>query len=211
MNDDPSHPKGASHPTRTVVRAGEGGRIRRIIGVYDADGTLRAEIGHWLSARLGRRPCALCDITHGPLLERRDWRRCRTELPVRFDTYHRDDQPREVAAAAAGRAPVVLVETATDAVHLLGPEDIAACQGSPGQLVDAILAAVARQALSWPAPLSPTVTRSSPSDPRPTAAQQPKARTTMPERVDAVADLESVRRRRAQRTRTGPDQQRKAP
>jgi hypothetical protein len=91
------------------------------------------------------------------------------------DAYHRDDQPREVAAAAAGRAPVVLVETATDTIHLLGPEDIAACQGSPGQLVDAILAAVARQALSWPVPLSSTVTGSSPPDQRPTTAQQPKA------------------------------------
>ncbi len=38
--------------------------VVRLIGVYDADGTLRGELGYWVGARLGRRHCSLCDITH---------------------------------------------------------------------------------------------------------------------------------------------------
>jgi hypothetical protein len=44
--------------------------VRRLVGVYDADGTLRGEVGYWVGARLGRAHCALCDITHSPIRER---------------------------------------------------------------------------------------------------------------------------------------------
>ena len=40
-------------------------QIVRLIGVYDANGTLSGELAYWIGARLGRRHCSLCDITHG--------------------------------------------------------------------------------------------------------------------------------------------------
>src|SRR6478735_10675397 len=74
-------------------------RIVRLIGVYDADGTVRGELAYWVGARLGRAHCALCDITHGLIRERADWKACRASLPVPFDTFHRDDQPEAVRGA----------------------------------------------------------------------------------------------------------------
>ncbi|MBM3675565.1 MAG: hypothetical protein FJW88_11600 [Actinobacteria bacterium] len=124
-------------------------RIRRLVGVYDADGTLRGELAYWVGARLGRAHCALCDVTHGLLRERRDWRACRSGLPVPFATCHRDDQPEAVRDAAGGVVPVVVADTDAGQVVLLGPDEIEACAGSPERLVEALTAAAERRSLDW--------------------------------------------------------------
>ena len=112
--------------------------VRRLVGVYDADGDAWGELRYWVGARLGRAHCALCDITHGLVRERGSWQSCRAELPVAFDTYHRDDQPAGVRAASEDRVPVVLAETDGGFTLLLGPEAIERCDGSGPALVAAV-------------------------------------------------------------------------
>ncbi len=123
--------------------------IRRLVGVYDADHTVRGELLYWVGARLGRAHCGLCTITHGVVRAKREWQEYRSALPVPFDTYHRDDQP--VAVRALGVVPVVVAETddAPPAV-LLGPAELDACGGSVDALATAIRAAVTARGLSWP-------------------------------------------------------------
>lgn len=132
-------PEAASAPT-----------VARLVGVYDADGSLRGELAYWVGAGLGRAHCSLCDITHGRVRERTDWKACRAELPVRFDTFHRDDQPTAVRSALGGVLPAVVAETAAGVVLLLGPDELAACDGSTSRLTAAIEDAVARAGLGWP-------------------------------------------------------------
>ena len=122
--------------------------VLRLVGVYDAEGTLRGELSYWVGARLGRAHCALCDVTHGLLRERSDWRACRDAMPVPFDTYHRDDQPSAVRDAAQGDAPVVLAETAVGYVVLLGPAQLEACSSSVASFSAALDRAVAGAGLS---------------------------------------------------------------
>jgi len=125
--------------------------VQRLIGVYDADGTVLGELSYFVRARLGRAHCALCDITHGLLRERADWRAFRAGLPVPFETFHRDDQPPAVREAARAATPVVVAETADgDHVVLLGPEDLEACAGSPGEMCERVAASVAAHGLEWP-------------------------------------------------------------
>jgi len=126
--------------------------IRRLIGVYNANSTLRGELAYWIGARLGRAHCALCDITHGNVRERSDWKQCRAGLPVPFDTYHRDDQPGEIREVAGSRVPVIVADTgpARGLVLLLGPDDIQACEGSPSHLSEALTQAADRHHLDWP-------------------------------------------------------------
>ena len=116
--------------------------IARLVGVYDADGTVLGELSYFLRARVGRAHCALCDITHGRVRERADWRACRDELAVPFVTYHRDDQPDEVRAAASGIAPVVLAESDRGFRVVAGPEDLEACAGSPDRLMAILRASI---------------------------------------------------------------------
>lgn len=126
-------------------------RITRLIGVYDADGTMRGELAYWVGARLGRRHCSLCEITHGSVRERPEWKTCRAGLPVPFDTYHRNDQPSTVRIAADGHAPVVVAETNSGSFVLVSPAELHACGGSIDLLVDAIERAAERAGLTWAA------------------------------------------------------------
>ncbi len=125
-------------------------QIIRLVGVYDADSTVRGEVAYWVGARLGRAHCSLCDITHGLVRERSGWRACRAGLPVPFDTFHRDDQPDTIRTALAGVAPAVVAETAGGVVLLLGPDDLDACAGSTDRLVASVEAAVGAAGLGWP-------------------------------------------------------------
>ena len=124
-------------------------QLIRLVGVYDADGSLRGELAYWVGARLGRSNCALCDITHGLVRERADWRACREGLPIPFDTFHRDDQPDTIRTALGGVAPAVVAETTTGIIVLLGSQQLAACAGSPDQLVTAIEEQLRQKGLEW--------------------------------------------------------------
>jgi hypothetical protein len=124
-------------------------RIVRLVGVYDADSTLRGELSYWVGARLGRRHCSLCDITHGSVRQRPEWTACRVGLPVPFDTFHRNDQPDPVRATAGGQSPVVVAETDTGHVVLLDAATLDACHGSIDRLVEAIGQSAERLGLTW--------------------------------------------------------------
>jgi hypothetical protein len=124
--------------------------IERLVGVYDADGTLVGELAYFVRARLGRAHCALCDITHGRVRERRDWQEQRARLPAPIELFHRDDQPEAARRASGSSLPTVLAETSDGRFHvLLSRTDLEACAGSPRRLVDAIADAVARSGLDW--------------------------------------------------------------
>ncbi len=125
------------------------------MGVYDADHTLRGEVAYAVGARLGRTHCALCDITHGRLKERSDWKECRDGLPIPFDTYHRNDQPGEVRTALDGAAPAVVAITDQGVVPLLDGVALDRCDADPVSLIAAVEAAVVAAGLLWPAIAEP--------------------------------------------------------
>jgi hypothetical protein len=127
-------------------------RIMRLVGVYDADGTLRGEVAYWVGARLGRRHCSLCEVTHGVFRKRSEWTTCRSGLPIPFDTYHRDDQPDAVRVAAEGRYPIVVAETAVGHVVLLTPAELDALNGSVDRLLESVETAAIAAGLAWSAP-----------------------------------------------------------
>ena len=124
-------------------------RIIGLVGVYDADSTLRGELTYWIGARLGRRHCSLCEITHGLVRQRPSWKLCRAGLPVPFETFHRNDQPASIRAATQDRAPAVVAVTDAGSVQLLSPAELEACDGSIDLLVAAIEHAADRLDLVW--------------------------------------------------------------
>ena len=128
-------------------------RITRLVGVYDADGSVLGELKYFVGARLGRAHCSLCDVTHGFVRERPEWRATRDRLRAPFVTFHRDDEPPNVRAATAGDLPAVLAETTSGAiVRLAGPDELGACTGSPAALAALVESTVAARGLDWPEP-----------------------------------------------------------
>lgn len=134
--------------SETLVMA-DAARIVRLVGVYDADSTIRGELAYWVGARLGRRHCSLCEITHGAVRQRPEWKHCRAGLPVPFDTYHRNDQPDEVRARVRDAAPVVVAVTEVGIVPLLDGSALEACKGSVDRLVEAVEHAALAAGLQW--------------------------------------------------------------
>lgn len=118
-------------------------RVECLVGVYDADGTLRGELAYLVGRRRGTHHCALCDITHGALRERPEWKACRDALPVPMVTLHRDEVPEALAEAIAEPPPYVAAETDTGVVVVLDKAGIEACAGDPEALAGAIRAALA--------------------------------------------------------------------
>ncbi|NCX79302.1 MAG: hypothetical protein EBW96_05275 [Actinobacteria bacterium] len=115
-------------------------RFTEYVGVYDADATLWGEVSYWIGARFGARHCSLCDVTHGLFRQRAEWKACALELTAPFVTYHRNDAPEDVRAAAAGNYPIVLGRHAGSLVVLLTNADIERYDGSPQALAAALLA-----------------------------------------------------------------------
>ena len=117
----------------------------RLIGVYNANGTLRGELSYFVKARLGAAHSALCDITHGLVRETRLG--CMPpELPLPFETFHQDDQPEDVRLATGNTAPVVVADTNTGIV-VLREAELTACEGSPEKLREALETALAQAEL----------------------------------------------------------------
>lgn len=125
-------------------------RLTSLTGVYHAEGTLRGELAYVVGKALGRAHCALCDITHGTVRERPEWKACRAGLPVPFATVHLDERSPEVAAATDGWTPCVVAHTADgQIVRLLGPDDLEACGKDPAAMVAAVERAADGTGLTW--------------------------------------------------------------
>jgi len=106
-----------------------------LIGVYDANGSIPGEIAYWVGARLGSRHCALCEITHGLVREKQEWRDCKSRLPVPFEGLHLDEIPAEMATVVAGRAPCVVAERADGSLEIVIDRDqLERCDGEPERL-----------------------------------------------------------------------------
>ncbi|WDZ87653.1 hypothetical protein [Micromonospora cathayae] len=123
--------------------------VRRLVGVYHADGGLRGELAYLVGKVRGTADCALCDTTHGRLGRRREWKDLLPELGVPVDLVHLNERSPAVRAASEGRTPCVLAVTADGPELLLGPEQLAAVRGDVTGFAAALRAAADRAGLEW--------------------------------------------------------------
>lgn len=108
--------------------------IVEVIGVYDADSTLIGEVSYWIGARLGRTHCSLCELTHGLFRVKSEWVECSRSLGVPVTTYHRNDAPADVLAAAP-EFPILMVRH-TDGLRVAaGRDDLERFAGSTSDFV----------------------------------------------------------------------------
>jgi hypothetical protein len=109
--------------------------VSNLVGVYDADGSLRGEISYWVGARFGRRHCALCDITHGTFREKRGWQEVCDSLPIPFTAVHLDERDPAVERASRGHEPCVVAVRADGSAEVaVDSEQLERCDGDPARL-----------------------------------------------------------------------------
>jgi hypothetical protein len=124
-------------------------RLRRLVGIYRADGGARGEIAYVLGRLVGRAHCTLCDITHSPVRRKAAWDRMVATLPVPFELRHLNELDPAMAALVPDResAPLVLADVDGRLEVLLGPADLEPLEGSVGAFEDALRAALVRRGL----------------------------------------------------------------
>jgi hypothetical protein len=118
-------------------------RIERLIGVYDADGTLLGELAYVAGHLLGRRSCALCDITHGRVRRRPEFDAAAATLGVPLELLHRDERSPALVLLTDGALPCVVADGGGQQIVLVDRNTLASCGKDPAALVDAIRAAAA--------------------------------------------------------------------
>jgi hypothetical protein len=118
-------------------------RIERLIGVYDADGTLLGELAYVAGHLLGRRSCALCDITHGRVRRRPEFDAAAATLGVPLELLHRDERSPALVLLTDGALPCVVADGGGEQIVLVDRNTLASCGKDPAALVDAIRAAAA--------------------------------------------------------------------
>ncbi|MGB0119851.1 MAG: hypothetical protein WBP55_02720 [Solirubrobacterales bacterium] len=124
------------------ARSDSPARIIELTGVYDANGSVSGELTYWFGARLGIRHCALCDITHGLVRSKKEWRTELGRVPVPFSAVHLDERKPDVAAASDGNEPCVVATRDDGTVEMvIGRSDLDACQGNPARLADLLIKA----------------------------------------------------------------------
>jgi hypothetical protein len=87
---------------------------KTLIGIYKADGGLAGELSYFFGHLIGVRHCSLCDITHSPIMKKRDFkeleRRIEAEFGIGFRLLHMNERTAEEERASAGREPCVLLQ-----------------------------------------------------------------------------------------------------
>jgi hypothetical protein len=117
--------------------------VTRLVGVYDADGSLLGEAAYVWGKLRGTRHCALCDITHGRVRRKPAWDRMVARLGISVELLHLDELTPDVAeAVATHRVPVVLAETVDGLRPVVRAEELDRLDGSVerlGELLEAHL------------------------------------------------------------------------
>ena len=100
--------------------------MRGLVGVYNARGGVRGELGYAVGRLLGTAHCALCDITHATVRRKPAWDTMAARLGVPVSLVHLDEVPGDVApAVAAAGTPVVLARLSEGGARvLLGPDQL---------------------------------------------------------------------------------------
>jgi hypothetical protein len=110
--------------------------MARLVGVFNAEGSLAGELRYVLGKVTGRAHCALCDVTHGwSLRGRPEFRAAAATLPLPLELVHLDERSPAVTAASEGWTPCVLLDVDGDVVRLLGPDELERCGGEPDRFV----------------------------------------------------------------------------
>ena len=104
--------------------------VDRLVLVYNSDHGLQGDLSYMVKKVFRGENCALCDITHR-VREKVEWRETRERMEVPVRVIYRDQATIAQRTAAGERFPCVLGETAEHIELVMGPDDLAACKGSP--------------------------------------------------------------------------------
>ena len=101
--------------------------LKAIWGVYHADGGIVGELRYVFGKIRGTAHCALCDITHSYVSEKKTMKECRSNSPVPFHLVHLNEQSEGLQSITEGMTPCVVAETDEDFHIILFSDELEEC------------------------------------------------------------------------------------
>ncbi len=92
------------------------GKFEKIIGIYNAKGTIIGELQYFFGKIIGKAHCALCDITHGKLKEKKAFTECKNKLEIPFELLHLDELNDELKAFIPNAPCIIGIEEGVAAI-----------------------------------------------------------------------------------------------
>ena len=102
----------------------------QIYGIYNANGGIVGELKYFIGKITKSQHCELCDITNNLLLPKKLWKQFIDELSVPFTLLHLNEQPSDMAAYTAGKAPCIISKTNNQFSMMLDREELGKCEGN---------------------------------------------------------------------------------
>ena len=102
--------------------------LKAIWGVYHADGGIVGELRYVFGKLRGTVHCALCDITHSYVSEKKSMKECRSNSPVPFHLVHLNEQNEGLQSITEGVTPCVVAETNEGFQVILYPDELEDCE-----------------------------------------------------------------------------------
>ena len=102
--------------------------LKAIWGVYHADGGIVGELRYVFGKLRGTAHCALCDITHSYVSEKKSMKECRSNSPVPFHLVHLNEQNEGLQSITEGVTPCVVAETNEGFQVILYPDELEDCE-----------------------------------------------------------------------------------
>ena len=110
-------------------------KINRLLLIFDADSGKWGAFVDSAKKLLMLKGCALCDITHGVLGEKAEWKSCKEEFGIDIDYVHRDELDDELKKQVAMELPCIVAQTiGGEFLQLITREVLERCEGSASSL-----------------------------------------------------------------------------
>tara|TARA_Y100001968_G_scaffold331567_1_gene386668 strand:- start:4765 stop:5127 length:363 start_codon:yes stop_codon:yes gene_type:complete len=104
-------------------------KFEKLIGIYNAKGSLIGELQYFWGKIRGTAHCALCDITHGKLKEKDSFKKCKEELNIPFELLHLDELNSELEKFI-DNAPCVIGKNDNGFSIIITSEELEKCQSN---------------------------------------------------------------------------------
>jgi hypothetical protein len=111
--------------------------VDKLVGIYNANGSLAGEIAFLFGKFTGRTECALCDITHGPFKKKSGFFSAQQTLGIPFEILHLDELDA-ILCSFKESAPCVVAIRGSECSILLSKAELALCDSDIDRFFDAI-------------------------------------------------------------------------
>ena len=111
--------------------------VDKLVGIYNANGSLAGEIAFLFGKFTGRTECALCDITHGPFKKKSAFFSAQQTLGISFEILHLDELDATLCSFKES-APCVVAIRDSECWILLSKAELALCDSDIDRFFDAI-------------------------------------------------------------------------